>query len=330
MVALTLSMSLPFAMGETAGHVLVGGAVVGLFQGLMLARFWGVSRRRALVQMVAACYGSMLLVLPSAVFLVDRYVPLALLSTVAPWLYAAVFVATLLIQWPFVRGAMRPRSRVATKSALACTILNALSFSMLFALYASTCNIGILRLQLVPAADVAWQSDPVVFYVDAQHASVMRTRPASMDTRIAMQYHGEQAPMIVGHEGAVDACLPADSAGRDWTCWGLSPEDAQPHFATPRPREVVAVDLRTRTSAWTFESGRQGVGLRVHEAGDSNWQSVALNAPLIARRVAQITVLPGDQLVLQVGREVCVLDWPKRTLSVLAAGTEPYVLLDEE
>lgn len=315
-------------------HLMCGNALLGLVEGGLLAWIWKLKVWRTIGLMVLANYLSSFAGSLLAVWLVrPNDVPLADLSRVLPVLYVVAFLATLLIEYPFVRLAFWKENEALRRSLIACGTINVASYALLAGWYAQAVNTRLVNVAFVEPSAIEWKSDPVIFYLDADRTVLVRHRPRQGFTeQVVTASPGRHIWQSERPDGVLvcEEPTPPEESRKEVNCWeaGLTgAATSVPHEETRRSRFIG--DKRPASERhYRFTPDITGYAVRVHEPDGSRKEDLGVSVPLAFRGVRELTVLPGDQLVIAVRQDLCLLDYPSRRLAVIARGSHPLVLLE--
>ena len=278
-------------------HLFFGNLLIGILEGALLRLIFKARLLRSTLIMVAANYLSML----AGAFLTDAALhsasPSPSLYVVRWYVYGALpvsFLVTVILEWPFIRAALAGLALPWRKALL-----------------------GSLAVQTVSYALLA------PFYL------------AASDIRLLANTHIEPTPEFVKNRGALVYFTSLDSALFRVRLDGSGLE----HVTTVPPRHYVGQteypvhDLREESDKlWQVDSGRGlAQSLTIWQtARRESPVTLALETPFLHWGTYQATVLPGDEVVFQLGPDIiCVFDRETRKLAQLARGRGPVVALDD-
>jgi hypothetical protein len=284
-------------------HMLLGNALIGVLEGLLIARFWKLAWSKPVGVMIAANYFSAWSAMLLHAMLLYRYVhriPLQRLELAHTGLLVGAFVLTLVLEWPFVLAILRKQERCVVQSIKACIGVNVVSYGLIVGLFSLFSTTSFLTAtQLVDAKVFPWKSSFEVYFLDEGDAPTALSLPGSARHPVtALQWETVKA------RAAEYPDRPSRRV-RD-----LRPSGEQ--------------DWKFRDAIMWPEEGLSG---RRRSTGEV--RRLAIATPLVQRFPGRVTILPGDQIVLQLGYEICALDWSTAKIAVLVEGREPIVMLDE-
>jgi hypothetical protein len=103
-------------------------------------------------------------------------------------------------------------------------------------------------------------------------------------------------------------------------------EDGQP-LAKWMP--MLCSDLRGQKNEWDYARGKVW-HLYTFKPGDRSTGEMLLHSPLWAWKIRNLSVLPNDYLIFQLGDQICLLDPFKKILAVVTHGYRPLAVLNDE
>jgi hypothetical protein len=336
-------------------HLALGNAVLGLLEGALIAWVFRRAFDLAVPLMVLANYFSSLVglaLLDPLRLLVESWLPEPPLSHVfrAHLLFLGLtFPLTVVLEWPFC-WAVVGLSRGQWKRALWASLLaQTASYLLLVPYYKAFSLYHVGRLE----PDLAFVRSPLatVYYIRPADGSVWKVRTDGSGREQVLPAWPE-IPLLTDPTAWLQV-KPSEQKDRldlwvmDWN-WPkqegtLLLKGFVPAPAGPRPdrnsdgaakdHPLGVVDLQGEDlPPWAVHTHAEGVGLmeiaRRRTQGFEIEDIVGVMTPLLRWPCKNVTILPGHQLVFQMGDQVCLLDLETRTLGVLAMGRGPAVLLD--
>ena len=326
-----------------AFHLLVGNLLIGVLEGVVVARVFKLPRARTVALLIPANYFSAFVgvALTGAVEkLIVRFDP-APLYHVGGLLLGVLFgsyVVSALLEWPFcLAAAWRSPDRVRT-SAKATILAQTVSYPILVVLYlAGPAVTGPRGVELDSSLSFATQVRATVYFVPPGGGSVWRIRPDG--TGRERVWEGTLTP-----DEGLKFRPSADQA--HWDLWsrkrpGLLANAVAPLEPGPRAKReaeayeemgfVTPIDLRGNGSAWSvWAEVWPDVGLVARNRRSGESVSMAVGTPLLVWSASWATALPDDKVVFELGEQVVVLDLASRKAGVITAGCSPAVLLSPE
>lgn len=140
----------------SAFHLFIGNALIGVFEGYLLARFFELPRRRACGCLIAANYVSMWagsIILPRLFYSMTTDIYNALQVTWA--LVGISYLLTLAIEWPFVALAFRKKPDWLKGSIKGSLLVQTASYLILFGGYWSLSGTSLYsKFSIVPPSEM--------------------------------------------------------------------------------------------------------------------------------------------------------------------------------
>ncbi len=359
----------------SCSHLVLLNLLIGVFEAWALRRWAGPTHRSATTILILANYAS-----AWAMVFVRSLMPAdttnwgserITLDNLAAWhavAIAGVFLASLVIEWPFVFAALSA-PRGVWKSLRANLLIQSVSHALLAPCYALLTSfmlapwgpVRVAQLADVVGADSAWW----VYYVSPDHKQIRRIRLDGTDEQFVAT-----APGADSHEpiAADDWMLFArqNSADAPWSLCVWSAPSAEalvvlPAFASdmpiprrdadeglvaasepaieypldvPRPPRFwgSSVDHRRHTEFSQILDVFTGLyadeGLWVRRRAERS-RRYAIETPFLASWTSRhASILPGDRVVYALGPRIVVLDVPRERIAPLTSGSNPLVVAD--
>jgi sialidase-1 len=322
------------------GQLLFGNFLIGVLEGWLIARLFGVRKADAIPAMIGANYLSLI---PGAVSLIALNKALARVTDVdvytAPAYMAAmcvlVFVLTVVIEWPVCLWIFWARPRRFRDSWLASLAAQSASYGLLILYYGAASNLSLYRdLDVTRSLVPSLPSNALVYFLSPESDAVWRIRLDGQGLeKVAELADRETFPLLFakfepdkeGHllyvglheRGHVLTSPPIPAAA-----WRLAYVDKDKWW---HPRDLRPTAGRT-VNVW--HDPMQGL-----QVGDEPWNSrisVGLETPFLWWTSREATILPGDLVVFEMARQVLVLDIRARKLGLLARGRSPLVAIERE
>ena len=327
-------------MWASAFHLLLGNAVIGIAEGLLLVLLFRPTKRGCVPIMVAANYfsawvGGVIL----AHLIADK---LALdLYNARRWLWCLVVVTyflTLLLEWPFVALCLRKTDGWLRKSIVGSVVVQSASYLVLFGWYWMASGTSLYTdLTVVRLSDLSLPKDAMVYYIAESGENVYECDPSKgKTTKVCELKSSEKEGRLLLRESSTgaghwDLIVGSESEDR-------SPVDrivnanlkcvaADPPSVGIRPGGEVP-RFRADTSGWEFHFGWMAGRLDGVNAKSGRELDVALETPFVRWPVRHPTQLPSGHVIFQLGWEqICILDPNERKIALLAKGRWPVVIV---
>lgn len=330
-------------------HLVVGNALIGLGEGLLLAWWFKTSPGKSVLFLIGANYvsawlGSLLLIGHLATW-VDPTI-----ETVHVWFWifvAAAFLFTLLLELPFFWLALRRAPNALKRSAKAALLINSLSYVLLFGWYWGASGTSMMTdLKVVPASELALPAEHELYYISASGTEVMRAN---------LNGHRAKKIRAVGASHSNDRLFTQASRSRagfdlfirlhgqehDQDRSELILENFSPH-APIDARSVNAPDKPVEGTwfnfgdvprlmaegDWTYWTGFWPVeGIQGENKIQQSRFRFSMETPFAAWSVRNATHLTGDVVVFQLGKDqICALHPQTKRIALLVRGKGPIVV----
>lgn len=347
-LSFTLGNTASLAMWQRWLHLLLGNAVIGVIEGVLLARLLRLPPILTPFLLVVANYVSATVAAVAfGVFETTGVVELFW----RPWLFdyqwwfasALVLsvVASVVIEWATVAPFVPSLESTARRTVFSFIAVNLMT--------GATCIAApfllISEIRLAGVAEITRDRSWIpaegfwIYYLDAENDALMRMRPDGGESGVVMRISVEPAttmwvsarredaedtgpfPMYIGVEDsesyATESGVVAD---RESAFVRDSWDDGVP-FLNLAP----AADLRgpDHGSEWTMESADNG-GVKVF--GPGHRYSITFTTALATWKGRNPSILPGDIGIFELGGQICALDLSGRRLTRIGFGHAPVVI----
>jgi hypothetical protein len=318
-----------------AFHLFIGNAIIGLFEGWLLARFFGLSKRRCVGFLIPANYFSAWVGMMLMSFLFNRFATDIYSGLRVTWLLiAASYLLTLLVEWPFVALCFRGTKHWFTGSIKGSVLVQSASYVLLFGGYWLLSGTSLYtNMNVVLPGQISAPRGVVMFFISSSDGDVYRSELGSFtDTKVAeLDSTNHWEDHLELKESQVDSNF-----------WDLTAvlERRQtvvllPHISSIRQ---IAPEQAYRTSQY----GGWGMApFQVGTATNSNWRFGWANWPDVGMwgrngsrtvRIAygipfggwspyRVIHLPDDKVLLQLDdNQICLVDVPDRKIALIRSG----------
>jgi hypothetical protein len=348
LIVLALSPTVAYADAGTplmwAGmfHLLIGNAIIGIGEGLILARFFRPKRAGCIPIMIAANYFSAWV---GGVFLSSAIVGWLDLDlyNARRWLWCMVVVTyllTLLLEWPFVALCFRKTDGWFRKSLWGSLVVQSASYLILFGWYWAASGTSLYTdLAVVQPSAITLPKETTLYYLSENNTDIYawelgEGKPKKISD-FTSTYHRNALfldksrtagrwDLMVGPEYASDA----SDAIYKTVAAGLPCDIAEPVRARLAPGGEVP-RFRADKSGWQFSFGWMAGRLDGENAKAGKNLGLSLETPFAVWLVSFPTQLPSGQVVFQLGRnQICVLDPNERKVALIAKGRSPVITMN--
>lgn len=306
----------------TAFHLIVGNALLGVAEGWLLARVFGLAVRRCSGWMIIANYLSAWIGLSLMGFLFARYASDIYSGLrVTGMLVAGTYLLTLIIEWPFVAACFRGSGRWFKASIKGSLLVQSASYLCLFGGYWLLSGTSLYtRMQVVPPEHISAPHGVVMFFISSADGDVYRSELANpMDTKAAK----------LGSTNYYDDHLELRESEMESNRWDIVAVLDRRHSRVVVP----SVSSKQRISDKEGWKTRQYYGwgimpYQVGEARNSDWRfgwahwpdvgvwarngartvRIAYGTPFGGYTPYRVIHLPDDKALVQLDSQICLVD----------------------
>jgi len=330
-------------------HLVFGNAIIGVFEGAILARVFKLKNSVCILTMIPANYFSAWF---GGFFLnsqIGKSLPLNL-YTAWHWIWIMVvftYLMTLVLEWPFVFFCFRKSPDRLKRSLWGNLLVQSASYILLFGWYAMASGTTLYtQTHVVAVSDVNFPKQGLLYFisrtngtVDVLDLSSRQTQKIAAlgkvddDERLFMQASanspGHWNILETSRRTVICSNLPVETAV-------YATNDYNPNITeirgtmfnfgnAPIIGNAMGSDWRFRTGFWPIE-GLHGTNKKTGES-----IHLALETPFAYWIARSATQLPDDSIVFQLGNDqICLFEPATKKLCLLARGQGPVVLLPIE
>ena len=329
-------------------HLLFGNFLIGVFEGLLLARIFRLPSKGAVICMIAANYTSFIM----GLFLIDLLQPRiqAFFGNVPPIfivrrmlmvLAIALFTATIVIEWPFCWWLLRKGRRPLVRSLVASLVAQTASYAILSPLYFSVSSMTLLtQSDLQDGMEFVKSPSAIVYYIrpvdgdvwkvrldGTQHERVLSaglngwaarlyvkpsTQAGRFDLWCVPDDVNQPSQRLIAGIAGVARPLPRPDREKEPNTWG--------NFDYTLPYEPSNDFRQSNERQWTSVAGFWPIeGIQAWRGSKREYR-LGLETPFAGRAnwaARNVVNLPGDQALFQMGDELMVLDMPSHKIGFL-------------
>jgi hypothetical protein len=329
-------------------HLYIGNAVIGLAEAVVLALLFRTRWIRSIFLMVAANFASMMVgwlaiewskgFLAAAITIYNVRVTLELLT-------CAFFVVTTMIEWPFCYWSFPKKRGRGWLSLGASGCVNVLSYAVLIYLYLSVSNTSLLtHTSPAEASSILKRNDLIIYFLSSDGHSLNMVDVKGHDERRIVDVGSEmKRPLLYVCDAGERMDLrvmwddPNDMSAKRKSAAlvnGLSGKTAvsQPCASVEQRFRGEVTDFRTdQERNWIIRGWPYAIeGLTADSKSGGQRISLALETPFINWPVTNVTILPGDQVICQLGDQIVVVDLETRRIGLITRGISPVVICNDQ
>lgn len=329
-------------------HLLLGNAVIGTVEAGLLVSFFGTPRTRSTVALVLANYVSAWL----GVFLLDRFA-----EWIAPGLYAGrafywvcailAYLATLLLEWPFVAWCFRGTQNWLRRSIRADLVIQTVTYIPLFAWYGYVSVQSLYTgAQVVPPQEIPRPDGLMLYYISEQDGDVYRRPLADGEPELVFDLNSQDGNDRLfprpspEKEGCWDVCArlePNTNGNRGIVLVAAAAGEAVPgNGDTGKWVSEMWMDFGTapklgaaKDSPWEFRTGfwpAEGLSGRNSETGER--VRLAFETLPLRWAARNAVHLPGNLVLFQLDwYQICIYEAAAGKVALLQRGRGPLVVI---
>lgn len=337
-------------------HLVFGNLIIGIVEGILLAKFFGLAKRKCIGLMILANYLSAWL----GGFVIGNAIAKALpmgLHTAWPlfWLMVLVtYILTLILEFPFVALAFRGDSSCRSKSIRASLFVQSISYVALFGWYWLASGTSLYtKTEIVELSSISLPEKVLVYFISVDDGDVYEgsMRGAQWTNVHDLNSSRRNDRLFV---------KPSDTETNSWDLMARleTDEHRKPKIINLKERFAVVAAPSWRStitdppqyegswfnfgqvpklgnaqsSSWEFWSGFWPIeGLRGTQTNSGQRVHFSLETPFVAWSVRNATHLPTDKVLLQLGDDqVCVYDPETKQIALLTQGRGPIAVMENE
>jgi len=328
----------------TGFHMLLGNAILGFLEGILLAKVFSLGRDRCIGLLIAANYFSAWF----GMFIVgglgvSQEVDLYNAVRVTAVLVGVTYLFTLLLEWPFVALCFGRTPCWFSRSLKASLLIQTLSYLLLFSGFWLVSGKSLYsEFTIVPATDQNLPDGVRVYFISSVDGNVYRRSRATgpdlvaslgatnvsdylrfqqsnadtntFDLVAVLDRRQRSEEVIVISEGIVTN--PTDATWMTYRYWGWG---SAPQIGS------------ATNSTWHFSWGHwPTVGIYGDDSKTGQRIRLAFGNPMIQWPMWRAIHLPEDMILFQLGLDqLCLLDVKRKTVSLWDRGHGPVALESE-
>ena len=342
-------------MWATALHLLFGNALIGLGEGILLARLFSLPKVKSVTAMILANYLSAWL---GVLFIESAIVDALPMDLNNGWMWfwimvAATYCMTLLLEWPFIALCFRGTQDWFRRSVRASLVVQSVSYILLFGWYSMASDTSLYtRMNVVASADLSLPESVLVYFISPSDGDVYKRQlTAGSEQKIFDLHSTNLNDRLFIRPNTTDsnrwdlvARLEAEvrsnpqfvdvltnmmvEAAPDWDSIHNDPpryEGTWSNFG-----EVQRLG-RATNSHWKFRTGFWGMdGLRASNKTTGESMRFSYETPFGRWYVRNAVHLPSDKVLFQLGRDqICAFDPVRRRVGLLWKGRGPVPVIEK-
>jgi len=347
------NMGTPFIL-SMGFHLVFGNAIIGFIEGVILAKYSGCKRRRAIPILIAANYASAWI---GWYFLTEKqFYADVTVENVKFWFYLSIgiaFLLTLVVEFPFFWCAAKHTKSKLSHLIKGIIMIHCVSYLAMMAWYWLVSGASMMNdLEVVDRNEIVPTEEYILYYISTDGESVMsldlkengweesqnisnldkifrenkRHRltvyPSKLDSEKA-GYDLYLRPLYMRNDEDRGEFIKASITDR--LPIELSDSGAAP-FAFDGKRFGKAASWQTG-SDWEFKTGFWAIeGITVTNVKTNERFRFAQESPIASWFVTYAIQLEDDIAIFQLGEDqICILEVETRKIAIVTRGTSPIV-----
>ncbi|MEM9478872.1 MAG: hypothetical protein AAGA58_04325 [Verrucomicrobiota bacterium] len=335
-------------MWATILHLFLGNAIIGLIEGLLLGQIFKCSKWKSVLLLIAANYASAW----AGAFLIGNSLaslPDLTIQTIQIWLLIfiiAMFVVTLLVEFPFFWFALQSKNQSLRKAFVATPLIHGISYTLLLGWYLMASGTSMMsKLKVVSAAEMTHAESYALYFISREGNRILQmdlNEPDStQEISEIVAHHRNDRLFVRARSGSgfdlfihlhsthpepnKEKLILEDFSDRAAVEWRIAEGKSEESVGTwisygPVPSIASQTDWEFRTGFWA-SGGISGentkTGARVQ---------YSLELPFAAWAVRNAIHLENDYLVAQLGDDqICLLHPDSGRIALVARGKGPIV-----
>jgi hypothetical protein len=334
-------------MWTTSLHLFFGNALIGLGEGILLARLFSLPERKCIATMVVANYASAWL---GVLFIQGTVVDALPMDLTNEWMWfwgmvAATYCMTLLLEWPFIVRCFRGTQNWFRRSVQASLVVQSVSYILLFGWYWLASDTSLYsRMNVVASADLSLPESVLVYFISPADGDVYRRQLTG----------GSEQKIFDLHSTNRNDRLFIRPSTTDSNCWDLVASvdiewpsgrfvdvltnmmvEVAPERRSSRPDPADYGKVQSLGSAtnshWEFRAGSwPKENLQARNKITSESMRFSYETPFGRWHVRNAVHLPSDKVLFQLGRDqICAFDPVRRRVGLLWKGREPVPVIEK-
>ncbi len=325
-------------------HLAIGNLFIGIAEGLLLGFIFRRPKLQSIGIMILANYVTALLgagILENVEPLIERSIGLYEIQRFIWMAYATAFLFTIIAELPFIYIMMQKTKQAIVRTLIASVIIQTLSYGAIFYWYWG-CSYDSLFRNTTIVQTLETQNPEATLYFLGEDKNVYEMRLDGSDRQKIFDTPNKAELMklyLQSSETGINLCVSCledfyveRQIDRIVVKENVLPESFR-HVLNIEEHQMVeteAIDYRSQDQqAWEVSTAFWAAGgLILRNAKTKERYYINLETPFAQWYVRSATVLPGDEVVFQMGPQICLYSHPTGEITQLTKGTSPVVVLN--
>jgi hypothetical protein len=338
-------------------HLVFGNLLIGLLEGYLLAKIFGLHKGRSIGFLILANYFSAWV---GGLFLrgaIVRALPLDLYNA---WFFfwamvVLTYLMTLVLEFPFVALAFRRTPQWLRKSIRGLLVIQTVSYLLLFGWYWLASGTSLYtRMEIVQLSAMSLPEKVMMYFIAADDGNVYRMRLPTAERhkvfdlasthandRLFVRASSENSNRwdLVAHLVAedrrssknmitVERAFAAEAA----PSWRSTHTDPSQEYGSWFNFGQAARLGTAKNSQWDFWSGFWPIeGIRGTQTNTGVHVHFSFETPFGAWKIRNATLLPSDKVLFQMGQDqICIFDPDEKRVALVTKGRGPIAVMEED
>jgi hypothetical protein len=337
-------------------HLVFGNLFIGMLEGYLLAKFFGLLKGKTIGILILANYFSAWV---GGLFLrgaIVRALPLDLNNA---WFFfwamvVLTYLITLLLEFPFVAVAFRRDPRWLSKSIRGSLIIQTISYTLLFGWYWLASGTSLYtKTDVVKLSAISLPEEVFMYFISANDGNVYAMHLAASDKhkvfdlkstdsndRLFVRVSSTNSTRwdLVARLVAEDRRNPKLVTVKEGFASETAPSWRSMHTDPPQEEDSwfnfgqVTKLGSAKNSQWEFWTGFWPVeGLHGTQTNTGAQVGFSFETPFGAWNVRNATLLPSDKVLFQLGGDqICVFDPLNKRVALVTKGRGPIAIIQDD
>lgn len=361
LLTLVLLISTPATVAANMGtplmwasmlHLYIGNTIIGIIEGLVIARVFRTGHFRSVCLLIAANYFSAWLGVfvtgaVSSHLQIDLYNFKAILAAMV----LGTYFFTLIVEWPFVAFCFRRTAGWIRRSLLANLLAQSVTYLLLLAWYGLASGTSfITSTNIVSLSDLRLPEKVYCHYISAEDGDVYSRNLSSANEKKIFHLNSSHswdrlfARPVEGNPEQLEIVASTEGNDRLHPSFSVveSLEGQGPHYTTtgvpPLSHETISIYIgigeaprlgSAQVSEWCVSTGSWSID-DMHGINNKTGQKFRfyLETPFLNWPISDAVHLPQDMILFQLGRDqICLLEIETRRIALVTRGWGPVAVL---
>jgi hypothetical protein len=317
-------------------HLLLGNLLIGIFEGLIIARVFGLKRGRCILALVLANYFSAFSGLFILVFVNDSaHFDINNAMTQFWVMVVLALLITIVLEWPFIAPFFRKNKKWFKMSVLASLLVQTLSYLAICSWYYLATDLSAFR-NIVDPTEISIREDVLIYYIAQKDGDVYCRTASGLEEKVCDLNSTDRKDRLVIRKAESkpdtwELFVSGGNGGRKMIRQNLSSEsmpdiaDLEHEISGMGTWDVFSYNP---DSPWRIKNFFSSLYFSSKSTDDSF--SIVYEMPFFLLRPYGAIELPSGKVLLQLGdNQICIFDPETRQTALVAFGRSPIAILKD-